>query len=279
MRRRTYDIDRREVTLLTAHVLRKPYERILAHPDQHLSARQCRMLDRLIQARTSGIPIAYLTGTKWFYGRPFAVGPGVLIPRPETELLVDIVLAMLSSSYSGTITDVGTGSGCIALSLALGLPRAHLFATERSPRALRYAKRNAKTLGCRRRVSFLSGDLLAPLHRRGITPDIVVANLPYATPQEYCAVRHEPRSAIVGGSDGSSVFRRFFRQLKRYQLTVPCILEIDPRRRSMIASLAARAMPNAIITTRKDLAGLFRAIIIQPKPTKACPNRTSGPTR
>ncbi|MFH0829010.1 MAG: peptide chain release factor N(5)-glutamine methyltransferase [Candidatus Kerfeldbacteria bacterium] len=266
MRHRACDIDRREVTLLTAHVLHKPYEHVLAHPDQPISVKQRRTIERLIQGRASGIPLAYLTGTKWFYANAFSVGPGILIPRPETELLVDTVLKMLPSTFSGTIVDVGTGSGCIALSLAALFPRARFFATERSRRALRYAKQNAKSLGCQRRVSFLNGDLLTPLQRKKIVPDIIVANLPYATPQEYNAVRHEPQSAIVGGFDGMSLIRRFFLQLKRYRFRIPCILEIDPRRRSAVAALAIRALPKSVITTKKDLAGRYRAIVIEPQP-------------
>jgi len=257
-------IDRRELQLLIVHVLHRDYAWIIAHPDHQLTASQKRRLCVLVKRRIEGEPIAYLTGEKESYGHTFSVGNGVLVPRPESEHLVDEVLRIVPDGSNGTIVDVGTGSGCLAVSVALARPHSHICATDRSPVALTYARRNARRHGVSRRITFLNGDLLAPILQRRITPSCIMANLPYATPREYRAVRSEPRAAIVGGRDGMTAYRRLFAQLKRSGTKVPVVIEIDPRRLITTNKVIRSAFPHAVITMHKDLAGFPRVLSVIP---------------
>lgn len=262
--RRTSAIDQRELRLLTAHVLRKDPAWVIAHPDHRCTTSQERRLRALIMRRRKGEPIAYLTGTKEFYGHLFYVGRGVLVPRPESEHLVDETLSIIPRDSHGMIVDVGTGSGCLAVSVALARPSARVYAIDRSPIALSCARRNAKRHAVARRITFLRGDLVRPVLTRRSKPVCIMANLPYATPQEYRMVRSEPRAAIVGGRDGMAAFRRFFRQLRRSGLRAPVILEIDPRRVTQTAQLARAAFPHSTISLHKDLAGFPRILSVLP---------------
>ena len=262
--RRVNGIDRRELLLLTAHVVHKDRSWTIAHPEHRLTASQKRRLRALVLRRRAGEPIAYLTGEMEFYGHPFQVGNGILVPRPESELLVDEALRLCPPSTHGAIADIGTGSGCLAISIALARPSLRVYATDSSPIALSYARRNARRLLDPHRIEFFRGDLLAPLLSRGIEPICIVANLPYATPKEYRNVHAEPRAAIVGGHDGMLVYRRFFAQLKQSGLQVPVVIEIDPRRLSSVKKLARSAYPRCAISMQKDLAGFPRMLTIIP---------------
>lgn len=259
-----HGIDPRELRLLTAHVMGTDAAWVIAHPDHRYTAPQERRLRALTMRRRQGEPIAYLTGEKEFYGHVFYVGRGVLVPRPESEHLIDEALRILPAGSRGTIIDVGTGSGCLAVSVALARPSVRVYAIDRSPVACACARRNAKRHAVTRRITLLRGDLLQPVLTRRIKPVCIMANLPYATPQEYRAVRSEPRAAIVGGRDGMAAFRRFFRQLRRSGLQVPVILEIDPQRVKQTARLAHAAFPHSTISVHKDLAGFPRILSIHP---------------
>lgn len=253
----------REVDLLKSYVINQPYSSMFAHPETKLAPGQQRRLDGLLHRRRQGQPLAYLTGTKEFFGRPFIVTPKVLVPRPETECLVATALT-LPIAPSATVADIGTGSGCVAITLALARPRWRLIATDRSTAALAVARRNLSQYQLKQRTSLLRGDLLAPLLGRRVEPNLIIANLPYATPAEYRAVKTEPRVAIVGGHDGLAVFRRFWKQLAATGWRVPVVLEIDPRRRSAVAALARRHLHQVAIQVTKDLAGHDRVLTIIP---------------
>ncbi len=264
MGKRTPQHDERERTLLTALVLGSTYERILAHPETPLTGRQRAKLSQLLSQRASGVPIAYLTGSQWFYRRDFIVDPGVLVPRPETEHVVEAALAMLPRGFNGTVADVGTGSGCIGVTIACERPGTSIVLIDNSLRALAIARRNAARFRVASRTTLLRGDLLTPLHERRIAPDVIITNLPYATPFEYGRVRKEPRAAIVGGPDGLAVYRRFFRQVRRYGfLPACCIVETDPRRMTATKKLAVEAFGNgAAYRVIRDLAGRERVLTI-----------------
>lgn len=256
----------REVDLLRAHVLRRSSAWVVAHPEVRLTTPQQRRFQRLLAERRREKPLAYLIGTKEFYGRAFVVTPAVLVPRPETEHLIEAALK-LSIPPSGTVADVGTGSGCIAITLALERPQWRLIATDTSRRALTVARKNIKHYDLEPRTLVLDGDLLTPLLRQQPKIDLVVANLPYARPTEYRAVVTEPRRAIVSGHDGLTVFRRFFRQLAAGGWNVPVILEIDPRRRTDVTTLAHQHLGQVSIEVAKDLAGHDRVLTIRPRAT------------
>lgn len=181
---------------------------LIAHDTDALTAEQASTFDALLARRLAGEPIAYVTGVREFFGRPFMVTPDVLIPRPDTELLVERALACLPPDRPADVLDLGTGSGCVAITLALQRPEASVVAVDRSPAALTIAARNAAALGAR--VEFLESDWLAALAGRRF--DIIVSNPPYvAATDPHLArgdVRFEPVSALAAGSDGLADLRR-----------------------------------------------------------------------
>jgi release factor glutamine methyltransferase len=155
-------------------------------------------------------PLAYIVGEREFYGRAFSVAPGVLIPRPETELIVDAVLELARSRVAPRVLDVGTGSGCLAITIALALREAVLTATDSSATALDIARANAMTYGVESRIDWRAGDLLA----ESLGPfDIILSNPPYVPDRDRSSlepevVQYEPSSALFGGDDGLDVIRR-----------------------------------------------------------------------
>lgn len=262
-----------EAEVLLAHVMQTARTSLLAHPERVVAASQLSEYRRLIRRRASGYPLPYLTGRTEFYGLDFEVTPEVLIPRPETETLVDLALAYRPRN----IVDVGTGCGCIAVSLAVHLPAAIVYAVEISPPALAVARRNVERHGVSRRVRLLVGDVLTP---RPGPVDLIVSNPPYI-PTSQCAslpasVRdHEPRLALDGGGDGLEIIRRLLAQ-------APAVLphpernprgEGRPEGRMLIeigadqgkaASRLARAFfRQATIRIHPDLAGRDRVLEVQ----------------
>ena len=202
---------RRDAELLLLHVAGCDRAALLAHGDEELDAGQAELYDALITRRWNGEPIQYILCQTEFYGLPFAVTPDVLIPRPETEHLVEKVLELAMRFREPRIVDVGTGSGAIAVSLAHKLPGAQLVATDLSAAALDLARANAERNGVAGRIRFLCGDLLAPVAEERF--DIVASNPPYV-PCADCAslaveVReYEPALALFAGGDGLDVIRR-----------------------------------------------------------------------
>lgn len=253
-----------EEELLLAHVLHRDRAWVIAHPETTLTKQQQRDFATMLRRRNAGTPIAYLTGSKEFYGRPFIVNRTVLIPRPETERLIEVVLGLVPLRRHRTIADIGTGSGCIAVTLAAERPRCSLIASDTSFQALRVAKKNAARHGVAQRIRFLQGSLLIPFITQGIRPDVVVANLPYLTPGEYSLVRHEPRSALVSGKHGLLHYQVFFQQLRRTEWHMPIVLEVDPRRVKNVKAIAGRSLPRTRIHTQKDLAGRSRVLVLLP---------------
>jgi len=181
---------------------------LIAHDTDPLSDAQTAQFQALLSRRLAGEPVAYLTGTREFYGRPFRVSPDVLIPRPDTELLVERALARIPSDQAVDVLDLGTGSGCIAITLALERPLARVTAVDRSAAALAIARRNADTLNAR--VEFLTSDWFAALSGRCF--DLIVSNPPYvAAADPHLArgdVRFEPLTALAAGDDGLADLRR-----------------------------------------------------------------------
>lgn len=180
---------------------------LLAHDTDALPAERAAAFDALLARRLAGEPVAYLTGRREFFGRPFIVTPDVLIPRPDTELLIELALARLPTDRPVTVLDLGTGSGCIAITLALERPRARVTAVDRSVAALAIARRNAALLDAR--VEFLTSDWFAALGGRRF--DLIVGNPPYvAADDPHLAsgdVRFEPSTALASGADGLADLR------------------------------------------------------------------------
>jgi len=189
-----------EARLLLQHVTGATAAQVIAHPGRPLGPVDRLRFESLVERRARGEPIAYLVGWREFYGRRFAVGPEVLIPRPETEGLVEAALARMPAGQRLAIADLGTGSGCVAITLALERPRAEVVAVDASGDALVIARRNAEALDCP--LELVESDWLSGLDARRF--DLIVANPPYVAADDphLAALAHEPTEALVGGADG-----------------------------------------------------------------------------
>lgn len=223
-------LDKREARLearvLAAQAWQVTPAWLIAHDSDAATAPQAAAFEALLARRLAGEPIAYIVGAREFYGRGFEVSPAVLIPRPETELLVELALAEIPLDDTTTVLDLGTGSGCIAITLALELPRARVTAVERSPAALALARRNAQALGAA--VEFSAGDWFSGLTGRSY--DLIVANPPYiAAADPHLArgdLRHEPVAALASGEDGLDDLRRLI-EGARLHLRRPGLLLLE----------------------------------------------------
>jgi release factor glutamine methyltransferase len=251
-----------EAEVLLTHVMGVLRTTLLAHPERLLSADQLNDYQALIRRRAAGYPLPYLTGRIEFHGLEFEITPEVLIPRPETETLVDLALARRPEA----IVDVGTGSGCIAVALAVRLPRATVCAIEISPAALAVARRNMERHGVAGRVRLIAGDVLNP---RPSPADLIISNPPYI-PTGDCALlptairNHEPRQALDGGPDGLAIIRRLLAQAPAVLKPEGTLLiEIGADQSEAASRLAHTYFPEAAIRVHPDLAGHDRVLEIQ----------------
>jgi release factor glutamine methyltransferase len=258
-----------EAQALLANALQRPRTWLVAHPEAEIPTHLLDRLDQKLEALDQGTPLAYLTGQQEFDGRVFYVSPAVLIPRPETELLVEEALNFLRPrSGLQCIADAGTGSGCIAISLALGHPQSCVLATDISVTALQVARSNAVLLKAIPRVAFLQADLLAPLKTHF---DLITANLPYIPSVKLAALpvsRYEPSLALDGGPDGLHLITRLLEQAR--QLLTPdglVLCEIEAGQSKQAIDLAHKFFSSALIQVLPDLAGLPRLLRIEKQPS------------
>ena len=216
--KRQVDSPRLTTEMLLSHVLRTSRVRLYVDLDRPLSKEELATFRALIERRMAGEPTQYLTGVREFYNRPFKVDARVLIPRPETELLVEAALHALPKDAPSRALDVCTGSGCIAISLAAERPQASVLATDLSPEACALARENAEALGVGARVTVSQGDLFAPVPEDARF-QLVVSNPPYIASWEIpglsAEVRREPHLALDGGQDGLAVIRRVIEGARR----------------------------------------------------------------
>ena len=269
------DTPQLDSAVLMAHVLGVSKTWLYAHPDRHLSEEESAGFVHLVQRRMCHEPVAYLVGFKPFFGLDITVTPAVLIPRPETELLVERVLAYARSlvglGRAPRIADVGTGSGAIAVALAVNLPQAVIYATDVSEQALAVAGQNVWRYGVGEQVQLLPGYLLEPLPE---PVDILVANLPYV-PSAGLAdlppqVRDfEPVLALDGGPDGLDVFRALFKSLApggsahdKLPRGGRIYLEIGADQGSQVIAIAQQALPAAEFDLASDYAKQDRLLIV-----------------
>ena len=256
---------RLEASLLLAHVLRGTRACLLAHPDALVPPDAIARFERLLARRVDREPYAYLIGEREFYGRLFKVDRRALIPRPETELLVDAARERAGALPARPLAiDVGTGSGCLAITLALELPGAHLVAGDISTEALQLAAENVERFGLQKRVRLVRGDLLSWLGQR---PDLVVANLPYI-PDETMAelpdeVRlYEPERALRGGPGGATLIRPLLRQAAALEAGL-VLAEVDARHAEAVLADARRGLPDYRARLQPDLSGRPRLLILE----------------
>ena len=237
-----------------------------ASPDRELSDEDAEAFERSVARRIEGEPLSYITGYREFYGLDFVVTPDALVPRQETELLVEAVLEYAQScgDHALTIADVGTGSGCIAVALACHLPKATVYATDVSREALGVAAENVRRHGLEGRVHLRHGDLFESLDGR---VDVVVSNPPYLSTGEATDlppdVQREPSVALIAGTDGMDVLRRLIVGAREYVKPDGLLaVEIDPRRLEAVESLARGTFPGGEMRVVKDHAGLERVVTV-----------------
>jgi release factor glutamine methyltransferase len=208
---------RRDAETLLAYVLGRERAFLLAHPEAELEAAAQARLEELLARRSAGEPLQYLTGQQEFYGLMLEVTPAVLIPRPETERLVEQVILWATQFHDGRtlrVVDVGTGSGAIAIALATHVAGVHVTAVDVSAEALEAARRNAARHECESRITFVQSDLLHGVHGQY---DAVVSNPPYVALRDASELQrevreHEPHLALFAGDDGLDVYRRLIPQ-------------------------------------------------------------------
>lgn len=268
------DVGRLEAEILLAFLLKKERAWLHAHGDEGVRAETIQKFERLVARRERGEPVAYIIGEKEFYGRRFFVKRGVLIPRPDTEILVEQALAVIpkNTKKETLVWDVGTGSGAIAVSLALEHPEIRVLATDVSKNALTLARKNAEDLHAKNIVF---------KHEKGLTKEIqswfkkinpqrlvIVANLPYLptsdkTKLEKNVVTYEPHRALFSGHDGLACIRTFLHELSTSALKFEtAFLEYDPPQTEALRKIAQHLFPDAAIHIHQDLADRDRVLEI-----------------
>jgi release factor glutamine methyltransferase len=261
---------RLDAELLLAHVLRANRATILTWPDRGLTQKQLTAYRDLAARRAAREPLAYIVGHREFFGLDFAVDSRVLVPRPETEILVEQALLLAKEIRPRPkIADVGAGSGAISVSLAVHLPSAIVYAVDSSAAALAVVAENAHRHGVADRVACLKGDLLKPLPE---VVDVITANLPYVTTAEWEALPpeirlYEPRAALDGGSDGLALISRLLGMACGYIRPGGSVLvEIGASQGAAVTALVRQTCPRAEVQVLQDYAGLDRLVMARLSP-------------
>ncbi len=254
-----------DAQVLLAAVIERPRSWVMAHPEARLTPQQEAILKEKLARLEKGEPLPYVLGCWEFYGLEFEVSPAALIPRPETELMVDAALNWLRSrSKACLMVDVGAGTGCITVALAVQAKNLAVIVADISLDALRLAQRNIRRHALQERAFCVQADLIPAI---GAPYDLICANLPYiptATLQELPISRWEPWQALDGGADGLQAIRRLLEQAPR--ALGPgglALLEIEANQGEAVQILARTAFPQAEIQLTQDLAGRDRLISIQ----------------
>ncbi len=253
---------RLDAEVLLAHILQQNRSWLYAHSEAPLSAATERQFLQLIARRAQSEPVAYLTGEREFFGLTFHVSPAVLIPRPETELLVELALSCLPQAAS--LLDVGTGSGCIAVSVAVNAPTTRIIATDVSAGALAVARKNVTRHRVGRRVSLVQTNLLAPLSK---PVDAIISNPPYISRAEMETLAptvhaYEPRQALLAGETGLMYITKILQQAPmNIKPGGHLFIEFGVSQGAQVLSLARTTCSAASFTIKTDLAGRERVLI------------------
>lgn len=259
-----------EIDELLAWAIHKNKEYLYRNPEKALSRSQILAFKKYLRLRKNNYPLAYLRGYKEFYDLKFKVNKNVLIPRPESELIVETALKFLKNKKSQNILDVGTGSGCIIISVAKNAPENHYLASDISLPAIRVAKSNARQQGLKNKIVFIKSDLFSQIPPQKF--NLILANLPYLNSTQYknpgligeeLSIKKEPPRSLHGGNDGLKYYEKFFSQTKnflanKYQI----LIEIDPDQTEKIKEIIKNNLPENKIEIIKDLAGWDRVVKI-----------------
>lgn len=253
-----------ESEVLLRYVLGIDRARLLASLDADISPEQRQNFMKLVARRSKGEPTAYITGHREFYGLDFKVNPNVLIPRPETELLVEKAISLCRQYNYTKVADIGTGCGAIAVSMAVNLPSVSIFATDISAEALDVAGKNATKHNVEDRITFLKGDLLEPLPE---PVDLIVANLPYVRQRDIPdkgLLSYEPATALNGGEEGLDKIGRLCGQAgSKLNGNGSLLLEIGEGQGEAVRAILHKYFPIANIEVEKDLAGIERMVTLR----------------
>lgn len=259
---------RREAGGLLQHVIGRDRTFLLAHPEQPLSRAQLQTFQELIKRRAAGEPLQYLTAHQSFFGLDFEVAPGVLIPRRETELLVELALEKIQDTRAPRICDIGTGSGCIAITLLHERTDAQAVAVDIAAAALEIAKRNALRHRVERRLTFVQANCFSSLSPAEFSFNLIVSNPPYVAENELAGLQrevrnHEPREALAGGPDGLDVVRRLLSESDVFlKPGGHLLIEIGFNQSSAVHSLLEKQEWLAK-EIRPDLQGIPRVVVLQ----------------
>lgn len=255
---------RLDCLVLLADELERDKSWLLSHPEYELQGSEIKNLNTKIVQRALHVPLAYLRGHAEFYGRDFFVNSHTLVPRPETEAIIELLKRLASSGFAntnGACADIGTGSGAIAITAKLELPALRVFATDIDAECLSTAAQNAEALQAD--VTFLHGNLLEPFgeQKTSDVPDMILANLPYVPDnfQINTAATHEPRHALFGGVDGLDLYREMFEQIQQNNWKPRYILaESLPPQHTVLTGIAK--VVGYCLEQTDDFIQLFKAI-------------------
>ena len=269
-----------EAEALLRHTLNMNRAQFFAGLDDDLDVSHDVVIAALAERRIGGEPLAYILGSREFYGLDFYMDAGALIPRQETELLVEMVLEFSSErpQQDLVVADVGTGSGAIAVAIASHLDRATVYATDASHEALLVADINRRRHRVEDRVHLLHGDLADALP---VSVDAIVSNLPYLRSDQMVSIpeelRREPSQALDGGADGLDTVRRLLRQAPNHMRPAGrLVIEIAPEQLNSVFAIGRDIFPTADLSSTRDLLGLDRAVVIQLPRTRDS-SRNHGP--
>jgi release factor glutamine methyltransferase len=266
------DEERRTAGILLCHVLQIDRTHLLTNAEKQIDEPSYRRYVELVERRATGEPLQYITGHQEFYGLDFIVSPEVLIPRPETEFLVERVVEIAKefSAEPLLIAEVGTGSGCVAVAVAVHVPQARVIAIDISDAAIEVARRNAERHGVIDRIEFLEGDLFAPLAELRLegAVDVLASNPPYVNEETFELLQREvrdwePREALFGGVDGLDFYRRLIAESPHYLKPGGyVVLEIGF---SQVDSISEMVKGNALelVDITPDLQGILRTLCLR----------------
>jgi release factor glutamine methyltransferase len=257
------------------------------NPERRLSTAECESVQTLVARRANREPLQYVLGTQEFCGREFHVTPSVLIPRPESALLVEETVRRCRENPSATVVDVGTGSGCLAVSVAAALPGARILAIDASPAALAVARDNIAQHGVGARIECFCGDLLAPFSKEfpGHRVDVIISNPPYIAEIDWMALEpevrcFEPRLALAGGSDGMDLHRRLLQQAPAcLQPGGVLLMEVGFGQATAVCEQAERSGWFLTYDVLRDECGIDRVVCFERNGEGSMPQSSSAITQ